>query len=52
MADGSAPYLFDKGPPAVYHELSKDGSCESDVERSALAEVDDDHLVGCVRLGN
>jgi oligopeptide/dipeptide ABC transporter ATP-binding protein len=38
--------------PCLYHELHRDGSCESDVEHTALAEVDDEHLVGCARLGN
>jgi oligopeptide/dipeptide ABC transporter ATP-binding protein len=61
----SVPQLHSKWEPApagavqangadrcAYHELRKDGSCESDVEHPALAEVDDDHLVGCARLGN
>jgi peptide/nickel transport system ATP-binding protein len=40
----------DGAGPCLYHELSGDGSCESG--RPALAEVDDDHLVGCARLGS
>jgi peptide/nickel transport system ATP-binding protein len=50
-APAAAPQADGAGR-CVYHELRKAGSCESDVEQVALAEVDDDHLVGCARLGS
>jgi oligopeptide/dipeptide ABC transporter ATP-binding protein len=60
----SVPQLHHKWEPApagvwqangdrcVYHELCDSGSCESDIDTPALAQVADDHLVGCARLGS
>ncbi|MEJ3748873.1 ATP-binding cassette domain-containing protein [Actinomycetes bacterium KLBMP 9797] len=44
-----APVAEARDEPCVYHELS-DGDCADD-PAPALVDADDDHLVGCARLG-
>lgn len=48
---GPGPEAAAGADRCVYHELRPDGSCESDMDRPGLAEVDDDHLVACARMG-